>query len=120
MPIPPIKASLATLCFGRIIVIDCRPCSQYPKRPAPQPPASQLLEQRAGRAAPVLWSALQIGEALFQNGRFLRVGLANLRDDLVIRRAFTAHRQAVGIVVQDYFGPLQTALWLDLDLRGFP
>jgi hypothetical protein len=38
---------------------------------------SQLLEQLAGLAAQVAWRALQIGEALFQNRRFARVGLAN-------------------------------------------
>src|SRR5262245_13841610 len=79
---------------------------------------SQLLEQRAGLVARVLGRALQIGKALFQNRRFLRVGLANLSDDFLKCRGFTAHGRAAGVVVQDHFGPLQAALRLNLDRRG--
>src|SRR5215469_5869048 len=81
---------------------------------------SQLLEQFAGLGAAVGWRAFQIREALFQDRRSLWVGLANLLDDLLKRRGFTAHGHALGVVVQNHLGPLQATLRLDLDRRGFP
>src|SRR5262245_61811653 len=85
--------------------------------PCPFSQDSQLLEQRPGDAAAVLWRALQVGETLFQDRRFLRVGLADLRDDLLERDLFTAHGHAVGVVVQDHLGLLDAALRLDRDRR---
>src|SRR5262249_34366539 len=75
---------------------------------------SQFLEQLAGLGAGVVWRAFQIREALFQDRRFLRVGFANLLDDLVKRHGFTPHAHALGVVVQNHFGPLQAALRLNL------
>src|SRR5690349_6972922 len=76
---------------------------------------SQLLEQLAGLGPEVAGRAFQIREALFQDRRFWRVGLANLLDDLRKRHGFTAQGHALGVVVQNHLGPLQAALRLDLD-----
>src|SRR5262245_56851891 len=83
-------------------------------------PGSQLIEQLAGLGAAASRRAFQVREALFQDRRFLRVGLANLLDDLLKRHGFTAQGHALDVVVQNHLGLPQTDFRLDLDRRTSP
>src|SRR5262249_5906925 len=103
-----------------VATVDRRPLFSAFKATDRVASGSQFLEQLASLDAAVAWRAFQIREALSQDRRFLRVGLANLLDDLLKRHGFTAHGHALGVVVQNHFGPLQAALRLDCGRRAFP
>src|SRR5262249_46923308 len=98
-----------------------RPCKfslgdcPWPRAPPHRP------GQAPGLGPGALPIAFFVFEALFKDRGFLRVGLANVRYDLLKPHGFAAHGRPLDQVsVQNHLGPVQGALrWRLLDRRAF-